>query len=296
MRIALSLAFFFACLLHASAAPAKPLLIFENCSLDDHPEWADGDSFQIKTATGVEHTIRLYGVDCMEWHVNDESDSRRLRAQRRYFGITEAVPKAEKPEEFAKAFGKTAAEKTRDLLQKPFTVYTRLADARGDGKHKRIYAFIKCADGSDLASELVRAGLARAFGVNADGPGEQTAEEFAEALDDLELQAATQKMGIWAKTNWEKLPAERKEQRQDDEEVKLSIDDQKLKDGETINPNTASRDDLIRLPGIGDFLADRIIEAREESPFVKSEDLLRVPKLKQKTLEKVRHYLDFKAP
>jgi hypothetical protein len=53
------------------------------------PTWlrADEDSFQIQTPEGQEHTIRLYGADCIEWHVSDDSDARRLRAQRRYFGI-----------------------------------------------------------------------------------------------------------------------------------------------------------------------------------------------------------------
>ena len=52
-------------------------------------EWADGDSFLIQAQDGASHTIRLYGTDCIEWHVSDESVARRLRAQRRYFGMSE---------------------------------------------------------------------------------------------------------------------------------------------------------------------------------------------------------------
>lgn len=52
--------------------------------------WADGDSFLIQTQRNEQHTIRLYGADCLELHVNDDTDARRLRAQRRYFGISEA--------------------------------------------------------------------------------------------------------------------------------------------------------------------------------------------------------------
>ena len=59
-----------------------------SCQMVQAP-WADGDSFSIKTLRGEQHTIRLYGVDCIEMHVNDDTDARRLRAQRRYFGISE---------------------------------------------------------------------------------------------------------------------------------------------------------------------------------------------------------------
>ena len=90
MPIIAGITFFLVCLLHVSAAPPKPLVLLRNCSFVP-TAWADGDSFRIKTAAGEEHTIRLYGADCMEWHIGDDTDARRLRAQRRYFGITEAA-------------------------------------------------------------------------------------------------------------------------------------------------------------------------------------------------------------
>lgn len=51
--------------------------------------WVDGDSFQIRTKDGEDHTIRLYGADCVEWYVTDKTDMRRLREQRRSLGILE---------------------------------------------------------------------------------------------------------------------------------------------------------------------------------------------------------------
>jgi len=78
------IALFFACILHASAAPAKLLEKIEECIFVP-TKWADGDSFLIRTRAGKEYTIRLYGADCMEWHIGDNTDERRLRAQRRYF-------------------------------------------------------------------------------------------------------------------------------------------------------------------------------------------------------------------
>jgi len=280
---------FFTCLLHASAAPAKPIEKFEHCTFVS-TDWADGDSFKIKTAKGDEHTIRLYATDCMEWHIGDDSDARRLRAQRRYFGITGAAPKAADAIEIAKGFGKAAAEKTAALLQKPFTIHTRFRDALGDGKHQRIYAFVECADGTDLASELVKTGLARAFGVYADGPGERSEEEYEKTLDDFELQSAKRGLGIWSKTDWDKLPIERKAQREEEDEADLAIGIKKLKEGEKIDLNIAARDDLMKLPGIGEEIANRIIE---KQPFEKPEDLLEVLGIGRKKLEAIRPFLLF---
>jgi DNA uptake protein ComE-like DNA-binding protein len=275
-----------------SAAPAKFLEKLENCTLVP-TDWADGDSFLIRKPTGETMTVRLYGADCIEWHITDETDARRLRAQRRYFGITEAKPTAKESIEMAKGFGKAAAEKTATLLHRPFTIHTRLQSALGDGKHPRFYAFVITADGSDLATELVRAGLARTHGVYADGPGERTRDDYKETLADIELQAAKLGKGIWAQTDWEKLPAERMEQRKEEEEEDLATGKASLPDNFRINPNTAARDELMKLPRIGEKLADCIIEARDEKPFNKPGDLMRVPGIKDNTLALIRPHLDF---
>lgn len=289
MTTSVCIALFFACLLHASAAPPKLLEKIENCTFVS-TDWADGDSFQIKTPAGEKHTVRLYGADCIEWHISGKSDERRLRAQRQYFGITGAAPKAEDAIELAKGFGKTAAQRTAALLKKPFTIHTRFRDALGDGKHPRIYAFIQCSDGSDLATELIKTGLARAFGVYADGPEERSADEYEKTLDDIEFQAAKRGLGIWSKTDWDKLPDERKTQRRDHGEADLAIDKPKLKQGEKLDPNSASRDDLMKLPGIGEETANRIIG---KQPFEKPEDLLEVPGIGRKKLEAIRPFLLF---
>jgi DNA uptake protein ComE-like DNA-binding protein len=115
-------------------------------------------------------------------------------------------------------------------------------------------------------------------------------------LIDLELQSAKRGLGIWSKTNWDMLPFERHAQRKDDDEANLAIGNNKLKPGEKLNPNNAARDKLMKLPGVGEETANRIIEARDDAPFEKPEDLLRVHGLKIKTLDKFRQYLDFKVP
>lgn len=266
---------------------AEPLTKLAPCTLVP-TEWADGDSFLVRFPDGKQHTVRLYGVDCMEWHVNDPTDARRLRAQRRYFGITAARPGAAESIELAKGFGKAAGQKTAALLANPFTVHTRFRDARGDGRHKRIYAFVTCADGRDLSTSLVKAGLARAYGVDAETPDGKSAKESAAALADLELQAAKRGAGVWAHTDWDKLPAERFEQRKEDDEADLATAKSPLPAGFKLDPNTAARDDLMKLPGIGEAMANRIIAGR---PYRKRSDLLDVPGIGPKTLKKLAPFL-----
>lgn len=64
----------------------------------------------------------------------------------------------------------------------------------------------------------------------------------------------------------------------------------KLKPGDKLNPNTAARDDLMKLPGIGEEMANRIIG---KQPFEKPEDLLEVQGIGPKKLEKIRPFLVF---
>lgn len=281
--------FMLAILLNAAVHASQPLQKIEGCTYVPS-EWADGDSFLIRTTKGEEYTVRLYGADCLEWHVSDATDARRLRAQRRYFGITGVGGDPQASMDLAKNHGKIAAEEVTKALQKPFTIHTAFRDAMGDGKHTRIYAFVTCQDGSDLASRLVEKGLARAFGVCSETPDGASRDEYRARLTDLELQAAKLGNGIWSKTNWEKLPMERSEQRKDDAEDALAINKtNKLTPGQKLNPNIAARDELMKIPGIGEVTADRIIEGR---PYQNLQDLLDVDGIGRKNLEKFAQFLD----
>lgn len=280
-------------LLTAAGFAAQPLVELRACKFIP-TEWADGDSFEVQTADGASHTLRLYGADCIEWHVTDETDARRLRAQRRYFGISEFGGSPRASIAAAKGLGKAAEEEVIAALAKPFTVHTAFADAKGDGKHKRIYGFVTTADGEDLAERLIRLGLARAFGVYRETPTAKSAKDYQEYLRDVELQAAKRGAGAWAKTNWDKLPDERQAERQEDADLDLATASSKLPSGTKINPNTAARDELMRLPGVGEVTANRIIGGR---PYKKASDLLNVEGIGPKTLERLAPYLllpDFK--
>jgi competence protein ComEA len=270
---------------------AQQLTRLDGCELVATP-WADGDSFRIVTGDAKHLTLRLYGADCVERHVTDETDARRLREQRRYFGISGPAGKAAESIDLAKDFGKAAAEETARVLAMPFTVHTAFADARGDGKHPRIYAFVSTPEGEDLAARLVRLGLARAFGVYRETPDRTHHNDYREGLRDLELQAARLGRGIWAKTDWNSLPEERRAQREEDAELAVATGGSTISDGEKIDPNTAARDQLMRLPGIGEKMANRIIEGR---PYRKSEDLDRVEGIGEATLKRLAPFLEIKG-
>lgn len=270
---------------------AKPLTRIDGCVLVP-TEWADGDSFLVRTPDQREFTVRLYGADCLEWHVTDASDERRLRAQRRYFGITGIDPDPRKAIGIAKDFGESAAKQARKVLAEPFTIHTAFSDARGDGRYERIYAFVTTSEGADLASELVRIGLARAFGVSRETYDGRSQDEYRAHLDDLELQAASARRGIWSLTNWETLPEERRAQRSEDEELAIALGTAPLAAGQRVDPNRAARDELMQLPGIGEELANRIIEHR---PYALPEDLRNVPGIGPATLGKIRPHLVFPA-
>lgn len=51
-------------------AGANDLPEIKDCTLVP-TEWADGDRFLVRLPGGKEMTLRLYGVDCVEWHVSD---------------------------------------------------------------------------------------------------------------------------------------------------------------------------------------------------------------------------------
>lgn len=59
-----------------------------------------------------------------------------------------------------------------------------------------------------------------------------------------------------------------------------------------VDINRASREELMRLPGIGAVLADRILADRQANgPFRRVEDLTRIRGIKARTLEKLRPYV-----
>jgi endonuclease YncB( thermonuclease family) len=265
---------------------------FQNCTLIP-TDWADGDSFQVRFPNGDPHTVRLYGVDCLELHVSRKSDQTRLRSQRRYFGISDFGGNANTSALKAIELAKAAKERTQSALRERFTVDTAFADAGGDGRHERIYAFVITNKNEDLGELLVWHGLARSVGVNRGRFSDLTRDEYVGRLNDLELIAAKKEVGIWKFTDWRKLPKERYQERRDEAELEAAnIPAPKIL-SQKVNLNSASRDELMTLPGIGEVLATRIIEGRESEPYKKPDDLRRVSGFGKKKIEKLLPYLSF---
>ena len=283
MRISLIRSLFFgAAILVSWTGDALDLQTIEGARLVP-THWADGDSFRVRFPDGAEHTVRLYGADCIEWHVTDGSDARRLRDQRWYFGITNYGGTPAASITLAKSLGEAAALEVRTRLAKPFTVHTSFADARGDARYRRIYAFVTTAEAEDLATLLVTKGLARAHGVYRGTPQGQSRTEYQDQLRDAELLAAHNGQGIWAYTDWSSFPVQRGALRTEDAVGRVATG--KTLPKTAVDINTASRDELMNLPGIGEVTANAIIEKR---PYRRVDDLLRVRGIGPKLLDMLR--------
>lgn len=68
-------------------------------------------------------------------------------------------------------------------------------------------------------------------------------------------------------------------------------------DGVRLNVNLADAGELTELPGIGEVLAQRIIDYREEhGPFASMEELVQVSGVGERTLERLREFAAVSDP
>jgi competence protein ComEA len=260
----------------ASVAAGQELQKFEGCRMVDS-DWADGDSFPVALSDGKEIVLRLYYIDCNETSATTETDQRRVRGQSSYFGIDD--------HQVTLASGRRAAEEVRKLLADPFTVHTAFAAAPGRSAKPRTYGFVTLSDGRDLGAVLVGEGLARSFGLRRGTPDGRTTDAAEAQMDDLELGAAIARRGIWAETDAERLISLREAQRVEERELQEAFG---TSEGEPIDPNTASVDKIMLLPGVGEVLAERIVEGR---PYRTVEDLRRVPGIGEKVFARLKDSL-----
>jgi endonuclease YncB( thermonuclease family) len=163
----------------------------ENCRFVEGSH-SDGDSIEAEVR-GKRYIFRLYFVDAIE--KNSQSRARRA-GQAKYFGIKGAEAEAR-----ALQAAYAASDFTRNRLQKPFIVYTRWEKVDPRGNNPSLRAFVRTADGKDLATALVGEGLAvirSGRRSTADHPEGRTVDETLRDLRQIETRAHLAGRGAWA--------------------------------------------------------------------------------------------------
>lgn len=262
-----------------SLSNAAALQQFTNAKLVNNTA-NDGDSFLVE-AGEKSFRVRLYFVDCPETSASSKSDARRVREQTRYFGLSQATRTIH--------FGDEAKTFVERILSKPFSVHTAFASALGRSAKGRVYGFITTANGDDLASLLVKNGLARTHGIGRETPNGIPRNEMIARLRDIETSAMLKRTGIWSESDPDRIAEFRAKQRSEDQELKelqSQVNKAKYPQG-LLDLNTATKKELQTIKGIGPVLAARIIAGR---PYKTVDGLIKVKGIGAKTLEKIRPY------
>jgi endonuclease YncB( thermonuclease family) len=171
------------------AGQPKEWVTLTGCQYLDAPD-NDGDSFRMRGGT-KEFTARLYYVDAPETNLRQ---AERTRDQSIHFGIT--------LDETMKA-GVKAKDRVRELLKKPFVIWTRWATAAGRARESRYYVIVQI-DGKNLGEILISEGLARTKGMAPNLPTGEKARDYMQRLEDLEREACKKRTGAWATSTIEK--------------------------------------------------------------------------------------------
>jgi len=236
----------------------------------------DGDSFHVLHKKR-EYIFRLYFVDSPE---SDPVMKDRIKDQSEYFGISpKDVPRA----------GLLASRFTRERLSgRDFTIITRWQNALGRSSLARFYGVVMI-DGNNLAEELVADGYARIYGLRANWPDGPRSTTFINKLKNLELTARENKRGVWDETAFPRSSGEISSSG----ERTNAVPAQATVTPTAMDVNTATFEELQKLPGIGPKLAERIIAHR---PFKTLADLDRVPGIGPATLKRLEPLILVRPP
>ncbi len=163
-------------------AAAEKWVEIRDCRLIAHAA-NDGDSFHVRGG-GREYLARLYFVDAPELSMQIPA---RVREQADWFGTTE--------EQVLKQ-GTLAATRVAEWLDRPFTIYTQMIDARGASSMQRVFAMVKVGD-RYLCELLVEHGLARIHGIRRNLHDGTFRWSHVRKLEALEAKAKARKVGLW---------------------------------------------------------------------------------------------------
>lgn len=245
----------------------------------------DGDSFHV-TSGGKNYRFRIYFADCPETDLRDN----RYEEQMVWFGVGM---------DDVLAYGEKAKAFTESALRKPFTVFTKWQNAMGAGNTPRFCGMVYTSEGENLSELLVGAGLARAHGFKCtDFPDRDGWRRFAKGMVEIEQQAKRGQLGIYRKVRSpivarksllpmpSTMPGAGAVLGVNPEAGTGGTHDMGTVMPGVIDINSASKADLMKLPGIGEAFADKIIAAR---PFASAEDIMRVNGIGPKKYEEIAH-------
>jgi len=106
----------------------------------------------------------------------------------------------------------------------------------------------------------------------------------------VRLSSVLKRIGIWSESDPDRIAEFRAIQRSEDQELKelqSQVKKPKLQH-DLLDLNTAGKEELMFINGIGPMLAERIIAGR---PYKTVDDLLEVKGIGSKKLEKIRPYV-----
>jgi competence protein ComEA len=214
--------------------------------------------------------------------------------------------------------GQNAKSFVEAKLAKPFIVVTRMAEGLGHSNVTRILGFVKTNHGADLGEQLVGNGLARIHGTKTVPPEAASAQDETQKLEQLEAKAREAKLGGWNASGSASSPSITVSANQVAQPapavrplasitpvaskpvatprlptpypVNSMVANASLHSTQSakLDINTATKDELEKVPGIGETLAGRIIAAR---PFKSADDLQNVKGIgKGKRYEELRPF------
>jgi len=115
-------------------------------------------------------------------------------------------------------------------------------------------------------------------------------QELINAVDSLSIAEKSEFIGSDSQGNYDVEIAKLDTVKRSSKETKKK-DNNKITSGK-ININSADKEELMRLPGIGESTALKIIEYRKVKKFAKPEDIMNVKGIGEKKFQKMKDFIE----